>query len=110
MVNHGFTYSGHPAACAAALENIRILQEEKIIEKVRNETAPYLKNKFKTLIDHPLVNVAKSCGLVAGLNLVKKKGATLHDGVAFDSKLGAGMLCRVTCLQMVSSCARLVTA
>lgn len=92
--NHGFTYSGHPAACAAALENIRIIQEEKLIEKVRNETAPYLKKKFETLIDHPLVNVAESCGLVAGLNLVKKKGATVHDSVAFDSKLQAGMLCR----------------
>jgi len=92
--NHGFTYSGHPAACAAALENIRIIQEEKLIEKVRDETAPYLKNKFETLIDHPLVNVAESCGLVAGLNLVKKKGATIHDGVAFDSTLKVGMLCR----------------
>ena len=30
--NHGFTYSGHPAACAVALENIRILKDEKIIE------------------------------------------------------------------------------
>ncbi|KAB0786202.1 aspartate aminotransferase family protein, partial [Pseudomonas aeruginosa] len=39
---HGFTYSGHPVAAAVALENIRILREEKIIEKVKAETAPYL--------------------------------------------------------------------
>jgi putrescine aminotransferase len=36
--NHGFTYSGHPVACAAALENIRIIEEEKLIERVADET------------------------------------------------------------------------
>lgn len=92
--NHGFTYSGHPVACAAALENIRIIQEEQLIEKVRNETASYLQSKFKTLIDHPLVGVAESCGLFAGLNLVKKKGTTLHDCVPFPSHLKVGMSCR----------------
>ena len=39
---HGFTYSGHPAACAVALENINILQEEKLVGKScrRNRTIP----------------------------------------------------------------------
>lgn len=92
--NHGFTYSGHPVACAAALENIRIIQEEKLVEKVRNETAPYLKIKFGTLIDHPLVGMAESCGLVAGLNLVEKKGVSVHDSVPFDPAREVGMLCR----------------
>ncbi|PRC93208.1 aspartate aminotransferase family protein [Solimicrobium silvestre] len=92
--NHGFTYSGHPVACAAALENIRIIQEEQLVEKVRNETGPYLKKKFATLADHPLVSVAETCGFAAGLNLVQKKGATVHDCVPFDSKLEVGMICR----------------
>ena len=35
---HGFTYSGHPAACAVAKENIRILKDEKIIENVENKS------------------------------------------------------------------------
>jgi len=92
--NHGFTYSGHPVACAAALENIRIIQEEKLVEKVNKETGPYLKKKFGELISHPLVGLAETCGFTAGLNLVKSKGATVHDNVAFDSNLEVGMICR----------------
>lgn len=92
--NHGFTYSGHPAACAAALENIRIIQEEKLIEKVRNETGPYLNQKFTALMDHPLVSVAETCGLVAGLNLVQKKAAVLHDCTPFNSNYHVGTICR----------------
>jgi putrescine aminotransferase len=92
--NHGFTYSGHPVACAAALENIRILREEKLVEKVREETGPYLKQQFETLADHPLVGMAETCGFVAGLVLVKEKGATLFDAVAFPEEVGVGMVCR----------------
>jgi len=92
--NHGFTYSGHPVACAAALENIRIIQEEKLVEKVNKETGPYLKKKFTELSDHPLVGLAETCGFTAGLNLVKSKGATVHDNVSFDSNLEVGMICR----------------
>lgn len=92
--NHGFTYSGHPVACAAALENIRILQQEKLIDKVRLETGPYLRKKFGELADHPLVSMAESLGLMAGLNLVRQKGPTLHDCVDFDPALEVGMICR----------------
>ena len=92
--NHGFTYSGHPVACAAALENIRILEEEKLIERVADDTGPYLKQRFAELADHPLVGYADSCGFVAGLNLVRTKAGNPHDNVAFDSELGVGMVCR----------------
>lgn len=92
--NHGFTYSGHPVACAAALENIRILEEEKLIERVADDTGPYLKQRFAELADHPLVGYADSCGFVAGLNLVRTKADKPHDNVPFDSELGVGMVCR----------------
>jgi len=92
--NHGFTYSGHPVACAAALENIRIIEEEKLVERVANETGPYLKQRFAELADHPLVGYANSCGFVAGLNLVRSKGATVHENVPFDESLAVGMVCR----------------
>ena len=67
---HGFTYSGHPAAAAAALENLRILEEEGIIERVREETAPYLQEKWAILGEHPLVGEARTVGLLAALELV----------------------------------------
>jgi len=92
--NHGFTYSGHPVACAAALENIRIMTDERLVERVAEETGPYLKGAFAALATHPLVGYADSFGMVAGLNLVRVKGATVHDNVAFDAKLGVGMMCR----------------
>ncbi|WP_211466813.1 aspartate aminotransferase family protein [Collimonas silvisoli] len=92
--NHGFTYSGHPVACAAALENIRIIEEEKLVGRVRDDTGPYLKRKFETLANHLLVGAAETCGFVAGLNLVQKKAASLHDCRLFDAKLDVGMICR----------------
>jgi putrescine aminotransferase len=92
--NHGFTYSGHPVACAAALENLRIIEREKLVEQVANDTGPYLAQRFATLGDHALVGYANSCGFVAGINLVRKKGASLHDCTLFDADLAVGMLCR----------------
>jgi putrescine aminotransferase len=92
--NHGFTYSGHPVACAAALENLRILREERLVEKVALETGPHLKAAFNHLATHPLVGHAESCGMVAGLNLVREKGAVVHDCVPFARELHVGMLCR----------------
>jgi len=92
--NHGFTYSGHPVACAAALENIRILQSEQLMQQVAHDTGAYLKQQFCALSSHALVGHADSCGFVAGLNLVRGKGASVHDNDVFDGDLGVGMICR----------------
>jgi putrescine aminotransferase len=73
--NHGYTYSGHPVACAVALENLRILEEEQIIERVRNDTGPYLKAKFETLADHPMVGEAKIVGMMGSIALTPNKAA-----------------------------------
>ena len=92
--HHGFTYSGHPVACAAALENIRILAEERLVERVAQETGPHLKAAFGALASHPLVGHAESMGMAAGLNLVRRKGATVHECEPFPRELEVGMLCR----------------
>ncbi len=68
---HGFTYSGHPVSCAVALENIRIIEEEKLVEKVANETGPYLADQLQELLGHPLVGEVRSRGLAAAVELVK---------------------------------------
>ncbi|EZO91180.1 TPA: aspartate aminotransferase family protein [Pseudomonas aeruginosa] len=91
---HGFTYSGHPVAAAVALESIRILREEKIIEKVKAETAPYLQKRWQELADHPLVGEARGVGMVAALELVKNKKTRER----FTDK-GVGMLCREHCFR-----------
>ncbi|MFQ6023511.1 MAG: aspartate aminotransferase family protein [Acidiferrobacterales bacterium] len=90
---HGFTYSGHPAACAVAAANIRILQDEKIIQQVERETGPYLQARWHELADHPLVGEARSVGLVAAIELVKDR-----ENKEFFEPVGkVGTLCRDLC-------------
>jgi putrescine aminotransferase len=93
--NHGYTYSGHPVACAVAIANIKVLRDEGIVERVKSDTAPYLRKAFLSLADHPLVASANTCGLMAGLVLVQdKKAETL-----FDEEHGVGMICRNHCFE-----------
>ncbi|SDO19850.1 putrescine aminotransferase [Rhodoferax sp. OV413] len=91
--NHGYTYSGHPVACAVALANIAIMERENLPERVRTDLGPYLASKYAALNEHPLVSHAESCGFVAGLVLVKDK----RTGERFDPSLSVGMLCRKHC-------------
>lgn len=71
--NHGYTYSGHPVAAAVALENLRIMQEEKIVEHVRDVAHPHLKTKWEALTDHPMVGEAKLVGLMGSIALTPNK-------------------------------------
>ncbi len=87
---HGFTYSGHPVACAVASENIRILSEEGIVGRVGAETGPYFQTRLRELADHPLVGEVRGVGLIAGIELVKDKAARTR----FDSELKVGIRCR----------------
>ena len=71
--NHGYTYSGHPVAAAVALENLRILQEEGIVEHVRDVAHPYLAEQWHALADHPMVGETKLVGLMGSLALTPNK-------------------------------------
>src|SRR6056297_3759767 len=71
--NHGYTYSGHPVAAAVALESLRILDEEGIITRVREQTAPYLAQAWARLAEHPSVGEAVSRGMMASLALTPDK-------------------------------------
>ncbi len=92
--NHGYTYSGHPVACAVALENLRILEEEGIVDNVRDVTAPYLREKWEALADHPLVGEAKIIGMMASIALTPDK-ASRADFAA--EKGTVGFICRDRC-------------
>lgn len=71
--SHGYTYSGHPVACAVALKNIEIMQREGLVEKVAKETGPHLARAIRRLDDHPLVGETRSCGLLGAIELVSDK-------------------------------------
>ena len=90
--NHGFTYSGHPVAAAVGLENLRILRDEKIIERVKAETAPYLQKRLRELESHPLVGEVRGLGMLGAIELVKDKATRER----YTDK-GAGMVCRQFC-------------
>jgi putrescine aminotransferase len=90
---HGYTYSGHPVACAVALANIRLIQEQKLVERVHDDLGPYLADAFRELSAHPLVGEAQTCGLMGALQLVKDKAS----GSGFAPELEVGMLCRGHC-------------
>lgn len=87
---HGFTYSGHPVSSAVASENIRILSEEKIVERVRYETGPYFQERLRELSDHPLVGEVRGVGLIAGIELIKDKSSR----VRFEPEQKVGIRCR----------------
>ncbi len=87
---HGFTYSGHPAACAAGLATLRILREEKVIENVESVTGPHLARRWAELADHPLVGEARTLGLFGALELVKNKATRER----FAPGGRAGAVCR----------------
>ena len=90
---HGFTYSGHPVACAVALANIAILRDEKIIENVRDNTGPYLEKRWNELAGHPLVGETRGVGFLRALELVKNK----HTREFFDPVGDVGQICRDFC-------------
>ncbi len=92
--NHGYTYSGHPVAAAVALENLRIMQEEKIVEHVRDVASPYMKKKFAELAKHPLVGEAVLVGLMGSIALTPDKATRAK----FASETGTvGYRCRERC-------------
>ena len=64
VFSNGFTYSGHPVACAAALKNIEIIERERILEHVQ-KTAPYFQSRLQTLADIPIVKNVRGIGLMA---------------------------------------------
>ena len=90
---HGFTYSGHPVACAAAIANIGIMRNEQMVENVRDNTGPYLERRWNELAQHPLVGETRGVGFLRALELVKNKQAREY----FDPVGSAGQICRDIC-------------
>ncbi|WP_176086066.1 aminotransferase [Martelella sp. HB161492] len=70
---HGYTYSGHPVSCAVALENIRILEEEKLVERAGQVLAPLFAAGLQAFADHPLIGDVRVVGLMGGLEIVADK-------------------------------------
>ncbi|MGB3809583.1 MAG: aspartate aminotransferase family protein [Parvibaculum sp.] len=91
--SHGFTYSGHPVACAVALANLEVMQKEHLVEKAGGATGAYFQKKLAELSDHPLVGETRSVGMLGAIELVKDKKTRER----FDPALEVGYRCRLHC-------------
>ena len=90
---HGYTYSGHPVACAVALANLKLVRDLHLVQRVHDDVGPYLAQHYAQLAEHPLVGEAQTCGLMGALQLVKDKASL----TPFPAELGVGMVCRGHC-------------
>ncbi|MFW8636757.1 aminotransferase [Cribrihabitans pelagius] len=82
VFGHGYTYSGHPAACAAALKTLEIYERDRIFEHAA-EVGAYMQAQLREIFEgHPLVGEVRGKGLIAALELVSNKttGVTIPGG------------------------------
>ena len=90
---HGFTWSGHPVACAVALKNLEIIERERLVERVHDDIGPYFQAKIRELTNHPLVGEVRGIGLLGAIELVQDK----KKRAFFPSDLNVGTICRTHC-------------
>ncbi|MDR5639210.1 aspartate aminotransferase family protein [Thermosynechococcus sp. GLH187] len=93
---HGYTYSGHPLACAAALATLEIYEKEALFERAAS-LAPYWQEAIHSLRGLPHVIDIRNLGLVAGIELAPREGQGGARGYdALCRAFEAGLLIRVT--------------
>ena len=102
--SHGFTFGGHPIACAVALANIAALESEGLLEHVRAQE-PALRTMLESLRDIPIVGDVRGAGYFHALELVRDQGSRarfdkdqrerLLRGLLGPDLLARGLICRV---------------
>ncbi len=87
---HGFTNCGHPVGCSVALENIAVIEDENLLQKVRDDTGPYLANRLQELMEFPFVGEVKSMGIIGAveIDVTKIKSGKIADSVALGARIG----------------------
>jgi adenosylmethionine-8-amino-7-oxononanoate aminotransferase len=103
VFNHGFTFGGHPVACAAALANIRVLEREGLCEHVRDNEAPF-RDMLESLRDLPIVGDVRGAGYFQAIELVKdretkqtfddEESEVLLRGFLSGELYSRGLICR----------------
>ena len=88
---HGYTFAGHPVACAVALENLDIFEEEDLVGNVRRN-APAFRKTLEKLKDLPIVGDVRGEGYFYAIELVKDKNTRETFNDAESEKLLRGFL------------------
>ena len=88
MFRHGYTYGGHPAAAAAGLANLEIIEREGLVERVR-ELEPVLAEAYQErFVGHPMVAEVRSCGLAAAVEFTPEALASTPGLTEIVTDLG----------------------
>jgi 4-aminobutyrate---pyruvate transaminase len=113
IFGHGFTYSGHPVACAVALAVLDIYEREDLFARAAKLGA-YMQARLHELIDHPLVGEVRGRGLLAAIELVRDKqtGAPFPapgiGGYAQRAALEQGLIVRAIAGSALAFCPPLI--
>lgn len=96
---HGYTYSGHPMACAVALKNIEIIEQENLIENAEMMGSELLKGFQWIQGESQIIGKVKGLGLMAGIEIVKdrqtnEKFETPLAPVIVAEAAKRGLICR----------------
>lgn len=87
LFSNGFTYSGHPVCCAAALKNIEIIEQEGILEHVRQIT-PHFHERLRDLSRYDIVGDTRGAGLIGCVEGVAAPGLPEEKRLAIDIEFG----------------------
>jgi beta-alanine--pyruvate transaminase len=85
---HGYTYSGHPAACAAGLATLKIYEDEDLFQRAA-DMSEYFQNSLFSLSDHPLVKDIRGIGMMGGIEVhmdkaIGKRGGSLQKDMFWN--------------------------
>jgi putrescine aminotransferase len=101
VLQHGFTYAGHPVGAAVARANLAVLGGERLVERVGGDVGPRFQSALGELRDSPIVGEVRGVGLIAGLELVRNKDTRARfepagraAGVLRDRCLEEGLIVR----------------
>jgi 4-aminobutyrate--pyruvate transaminase len=82
---HGYTYSGHPVACAVALETLKVYEEDNILGHVRDLSPTFLAS-LRAFSERPWVGHVRGVGLIGAIELMADKSA--HTPFPAERKAG----------------------
>jgi len=92
---HGFTYSGHPVACAVALANLDIIEREGLVDRAASMGRVLRERLRAALGEHPIVGEIRGVGLIGAIELVADKRTRRF----FQNRGRTGMICRDYCFE-----------
>jgi putrescine aminotransferase len=92
---HGFTYSGHPVACAVALANLDIIERENLVQRSHDMGGLLREKLHAALDDHPMVGEIRGLGLIGAIELTADKRTRKN----FEKRGRVGGICRDFCFE-----------